>query len=70
VQEYIYSFKYGEEGITFEVNASSRGKAKDKFSSADAKVRDRGQHVRCGADDVWLDWNMVMMSHAGASVCC
>jgi hypothetical protein len=38
VQEYIYSFKYGEDGITFEVNASSRGKAKDKFSSADAKV--------------------------------
>jgi hypothetical protein len=38
LQEYIYSFKYGEEGITFEVNASSRGKAKDKFSSADTKV--------------------------------
>jgi hypothetical protein len=39
LQEYIYSFKYGEDGIIFEVNASSKGKAKDKFSSADAKVR-------------------------------
>lgn len=38
LQEYIYSFKYGEDGVTFEVNTKSHGKTKDKYSSANTKV--------------------------------
>lgn len=39
LQEYIYSFKYGDSGVEFEVNTSShKGKKKDKYNSADAKV--------------------------------
>lgn len=44
MQEYIYSFKYGEAGVEFEINTSNhKGKKKDKYSSADAKVWDRCQ---------------------------
>jgi hypothetical protein len=33
VQEYIYSFRYGEEGVEFEMAATAHGKKKDKYNS-------------------------------------
>lgn len=36
-QEYIYSFKYGAEGVEFEMSAAAHGKKKDKYNSK-AKV--------------------------------
>lgn len=33
LQEYIYSFRYGEEGVEFEMAATAHGKKKDKYNS-------------------------------------
>lgn len=51
LQEYIYSFKYGDSGVEFELNSSShKGKKNNKYSSADAKVCTAHCTLHCRAD--------------------
>lgn len=33
LQEYIYSLRYGEDGVEFEMAATAHGKKKDKYNS-------------------------------------